>query len=81
VAAPAALQAHRIVPGEAGGAYHWDNILVLCASCHCLVTAGVVRVLRRLKGTAGDHLEWVDEAGARHLTHENGGRHVRPARD
>jgi hypothetical protein len=50
------LQCHRIVPGEQGGTYHWDNTLALCANCHARVTAGVIVVYARRFGTGGSYI-------------------------
>jgi 5-methylcytosine-specific restriction endonuclease McrA len=58
-AAPEALQCHRIVPGEQGGAYRWENALTLCATCHAKVTAGTIVVRARRLSTAGPVIECV----------------------
>ncbi len=43
----ALLDAHRIIPGEAGGKYHDMNIAVTCANCHRKIHAGRIVVDRR----------------------------------
>lgn len=50
------LQCHRIVPGEQGGTYHFDNTLTLCANCHSKVTAGTILVFARRRGTGGTYI-------------------------
>lgn len=69
------LDAHRIVPGEAGGVYHWDNLLTLCSNCHRKVTAGTIRVHARRTGTRGPVVHWTDEGGEEHFTNESEVRH------
>jgi 5-methylcytosine-specific restriction endonuclease McrA len=71
------LDAHRVVPGEHGGIYHWDNLLTLCSNCHRKVTAGAIRVHARLQGTRGPVVHWTDEGGAEHFTNESEARHGR----
>jgi 5-methylcytosine-specific restriction endonuclease McrA len=65
------LDAHRVVPGEIGGAYHWNNLLTLCACCHRKVTAGTIRVHARYLGTRGPVVHWTDESGSEHFTNES----------
>lgn len=43
----AALQCHRILPGENGGTYHEVNTLTVCASCHCKIHAGRLKIDRK----------------------------------
>jgi 5-methylcytosine-specific restriction endonuclease McrA len=64
------LDAHRIFPGELGGVYHWDNLLTLCSNCHRKVTAKLVVVHRRMRGSGGTYIAWRDEAGHEHITPE-----------
>lgn len=45
----AALQCHRIIPGEKGGTYHDANTLSICASCHCKVHAGSIKIDKKYK--------------------------------
>lgn len=33
------IERHRIKPGEAGGRYTWDNILLVCYKCHAEIHA------------------------------------------
>jgi hypothetical protein len=41
------LQCHRITPGEDGGTYHEANTLTICASCHCKVHSGRIKIDRK----------------------------------
>lgn len=43
----AALQCHRIIPGENGGTYHAQNTLTVCASCHCKIHGGRIKIDRK----------------------------------
>lgn len=62
-----ALQCHRIVPGEDGGTYHWDNTLTLCANCHAKVTAGAITVVARRRSTRGSVIQCVVDGEERFL--------------
>lgn len=42
-----ALQCHRILPGEHGGTYHEINTLTVCASCHCKIHSGLIKIDRK----------------------------------
>ncbi len=68
------LDAHRVVPGEDGGVYCWNNLLTLCSNCHRKVTAGAIRVHARLSGTRGPVVHWTDESGREHFTNETEAR-------
>lgn len=35
---------HRIIPGNKGGKYTEDNIIVLCPNCHRLVHRGLLKI-------------------------------------
>jgi hypothetical protein len=70
----ALLDAHRIFEGERGGTYAWDNLVVLCASCHRMVTAGIIRIHRRYQSTGGTFIHWTDRNGVEHYTPERGPR-------
>jgi hypothetical protein len=39
-----ALHCHRILPGEQGGTYHSPNTLTVCASCHCKIHSGRIKI-------------------------------------
>lgn len=54
-----ALQCHRIVPGADGGEYVFENTLCLCATCHCKVTAGTIKVFARRYGTSGSYIHCI----------------------
>jgi hypothetical protein len=41
------LQCHRIIPGEQGGTYHSPNTLTVCASCHCKIHGGRIKIDRK----------------------------------
>lgn len=60
----AVLDAHRVVPGAAGGTYAWGNILVLCANCHRKVHDGDIVVKGRFPTSRG-RVAVVAEAGGR----------------
>jgi len=45
----AALNCHRIVPGEHGGTYHAHNTLTVCASCHSKIHAGRIIIDKKYK--------------------------------
>lgn len=60
----AALQCHRIIPGEKGGTYHESNTLSICANCHCKVHAGNIKIDRKYKKLTGPNWAvryWIDE--------------------
>jgi hypothetical protein len=49
-----ALDVHRIIPGEMGGEYTYDNVVVLCSRCHRLVHVDKFYVIDRwYMSTAG----------------------------
>ena len=66
------LQCHRVIPGEKGGKYHRANVVVLCASCHSLVTAGLIRTVAIHRGSTSQFVL--------HYFDENGNEHYRPMR-
>jgi hypothetical protein len=60
------LDAHRIYEGAQGGKYQWDNILVVCSSCHRKIHAGAIKILGRRACYGGSKVEvvhYVDESG------------------
>lgn len=54
-AAYAVLDSHRVIPGEAGGTYRWDNIIPACATCHRKAHAGLIVVHERRATSGGRH--------------------------
>jgi hypothetical protein len=59
-----ALHCHRILPGEDGGTYHAQNILTVCASCHCKIHSGKIKIDRKYPQLAGALYKvhyWIDE--------------------
>jgi predicted restriction endonuclease len=57
------LDSHRVLPGEQGGQYRWENVMPLCSNCHRRVHAGAVKVKGRYLSTGGYWLWLVEEAG------------------
>lgn len=49
----AALQCHRITPGENNGTYHDSNTLSICANCHCKVHNGSIKIDKKYKKLTG----------------------------
>lgn len=50
------LDAHRILPGEQGGTYHWQNILTLCTKCHRKIDHRRLVVHGKFQATTGHYL-------------------------
>lgn len=67
-----ALQCHRVVPGANNGVYREGNVVVLCANCHSLVTAGVVKVHAIHPSTFAQFVV--------HYTDADGNEHWKPMR-
>ena len=57
------LDVHRIVPGEDGGKYTYNNASVLCCRCHRLEQAGKIKVFGWVNSTAGRLLHIIDADG------------------
>lgn len=47
------LHVHRIIPGEMGGTYVPDNVVVLCSNCHNAVHDGYYTIDRWYTSTGG----------------------------
>ena len=47
------LDCHRIIPGEDGGEYTEDNVVVICSNCHRLVHDNHIIIDRWYHSTAG----------------------------
>lgn len=48
------LDAHRIIPGEKGGKYTDNNILVVCATHHRMIHADIIKVDRKYPTMTGN---------------------------
>jgi hypothetical protein len=59
----AALDVHRIYPGEDGGRYTQDNSVVLCAVCHRYVHAGLIKIDRYYGCTDGSRKLRIERGG------------------
>jgi cytochrome c553 len=49
----ALLDAHRIIPGAAGGKYLPTNIVIVCSNCHRKIHAGTLTIDRKYPSTDG----------------------------
>jgi hypothetical protein len=65
------LHAHRILPGESGGKYHWLNILTTCPTCHAKIHAGRIVIHGRYSSTLGVHFIHWTEDGKEHWERED----------
>lgn len=57
------LDVHRILEGQDGGKYSYDNTCVICTKCHRLQQAGTIQILGWVHSSAGRLLHIVDEYG------------------
>lgn len=47
------LDVHRIIPGESGGRYTPDNVVVVCANCHRSIHRGEMQLDHWYMSSAG----------------------------
>jgi len=59
----AALQVHRITPGEKGGEYTENNSVVCCSNCHNRIHHGDLKIIGWFQSTAGRVLCIIDGEG------------------
>ena len=57
------LDTHRI---NEGGSYSYDNIVVICNSCHRKHHTGIIKIYGWHNSTMGRVLHWIDESGIEH---------------
>lgn len=60
------LDVHRIIPGEKGGRYEWQNTVTSCSNCHRKIHDGKIRIDRKYPSTSGWVLHYWDEKGVEH---------------
>ena len=57
----AALNCHRIIPGEDGGRYVDHNVVVCCANHHAMIHDGKIVIDRKYLSTAGTVLHYWED--------------------
>jgi len=57
------LDVHRIVFGENGGTYNFNNVVVLCPRHHRMVHTGLITIHGWVDSTVGKLLHFIDEDG------------------
>lgn len=60
------LECHRIIPGEDGGKYQHDNVVVACGNCHSRVHAGQIVIDRKYLSSNGKSVLHYWENGIEH---------------
>lgn len=62
------LDCHRIIPGEQGGRYIFENVICACASCHRKIHSDLIKIFRKYTRTTGETvLHYIDENGIEHF--------------
>lgn len=62
------LENHRVIEGQHGGRYTYNNVIPCCPNCHTRIHKKQISIDRWYPSTAGYLLRWIDENGNEHFS-------------